>query len=309
MGSYIVRRLLWIPVVLLAVALITFVLGMYGPGDPAQVLLGQHTNPEVVARLRQQWGLDRPLWEQFGGYIWRALQGDFGESFKFRGTLVGDLVSQRIWVSMQLAFLAMIVSLAIGIPLGILAAFRQSTWMDTALVGFTLLGVSTPAFVLAPILQWLMVRQLHLLPTAGWEGIFSLRIIMPVAVLAIGPVAGITRQMRASILEVIDQDYVRTARSKGLTERMVTFRHILKNAMIPIFTLIGLMIGDLPAGALIVEFIFGIPGIGRLGFESIFARDYPVIMAVTLVVAAAYVVTNLLVDIAYTFLDPRIRYD
>lgn len=308
MTAYIIRRLLWMPVILLAVAFITLLLGLYGPGDPAQVILGQHTNPEVVARLRAQWGLDQPFLVQYGKYLWRLLHLDFGESLRFRGQEIAGLIFPKIWISMQLASVAMALSLLLGIPIGILAAFKRATWVDTASVGFTLLGISTPTFVLAPILQWFLVRQLQLLPTAGWEGIWSVKIIMPAIVLGIGPIAAIARQTRVSVLEVLGQEYIRAAHAKGLTQRLITFRHILKNAMIPVFTLIGFMLADLPAGALITEMIFGVPGIGPFAFDAIFSRDYPVIMATTLVVAFSYVVVNLLVDIGYTFLDPRIRY-
>ncbi|MDP2728293.1 MAG: ABC transporter permease, partial [Dehalococcoidia bacterium] len=175
-------------------------------------------------------------------------------------------------------------------------------------VGFTLLGVSAPTFVIAPIFQWFLVRQLHLLPTAGWEGIWSTKIIMPAIVLGMGPIAVIARQTRVSVIEVMGQEYITVAHAKGLTRRLITMRHIMKNAMIPVFTLIGFMLADLPSGALITELIFGVPGIGPFAFDAIFNRDYPVIMATTLVVASSYVVVNLLVDIGYTFLDPRIRY-
>jgi len=308
MTAYIIRRLLWMPPILLAVAFITLLLGLYGPGDPAQVLLGQHTNPDVVARIRALWGLDQPFHVQYGKYIWNVLHLDFGESLRFRGQPIADLVFGKMWISMQLATVAMVLSLVLGIPIGILAAFRRATWIDSAAIGFTLLGISTPTFVLAPILQYFFVRQLHWLPTAGWEGIWSVKILMPAIVLGIGPIAGIARQTRVSILEVMGQEYVRVAHAKGLTQRLIILRHILKNAMIPVFTLIGFMIADLPAGALITELIFGVPGIGPFAFEAIFSRDYPVIMATTLVVAFSYVVVNLLVDIGYTFLDPRIRY-
>ncbi|MDO8670147.1 MAG: ABC transporter permease, partial [Dehalococcoidia bacterium] len=213
------------------------------------------------------------------------------------------------WVSSQLGFVALVIAVVLGIPLGLLAAFKHGTWADSAVVGATLVGLSIPSFIAAPILLWALVSNLHLLPSAGWNGIFDLRLIMPALVLGIPPVAVITRQTRAAMLEVITQDYVRTARSKGLPERAVLFRHVLRNALIPVFTLIGLSMGGLVEGAFITETIFGIPGIGRLGFESITARDYPVIMALTLLVAVAYIFASLAVDIGYTFLDPRIRTD
>jgi peptide/nickel transport system permease protein len=208
----------------------------------------------------------------------------------------------------QLGLVALTMALFLGVPLGVLAALRANTWVDRLTVGITVLGISTPTFVLAPIVTWFFARQLRILPAGGWDGIFSPRIIMPALVLGLGAVAIFARQTRASLLEVLGQDYVRTARAKGLPERGVIVGHALRNALLPIFTLLGMMLGDLPAGAFIVENVFGIPGIGRLGFESFFARDYPLIMALTLIVAASYVLVNLLVDVGYVFLDPRIRY-
>jgi peptide/nickel transport system permease protein len=308
MTRYFVRRLLWLPLLLVAVSLITFALGLYGPGDPVQVLMGQHSNPETIARIRQERGLDRPFAEQYTLYISRALQGDFGESYKYRGQPIGPLILERIWVSVQLGLVALAMALFLGVPLGIVAALRANTWVDRLTVGITVLGISTPTFVLAPIVTWFFARQLRILPAGGWDGIFSPKIIMPALVLGLGAVAVFARQTRASLLDVLGQDYVRTARAKGLPERSVIVGHALRNALMPIFTLLGMMLGDLPAGAFIVENVFGIPGIGRLGFESFFARDYPLIMALTLIVAASYVLVNLLVDVGYVFLDPRIRY-
>ncbi len=308
MTRYFVRRLLWLPLLLLAVSTITFALGLYGPGDPVQVLMGQHSNPETIARIRQERGLDRPFVDQYVLYVTHALQGDFGESFKYRGQPIGPLILERIWVSVQLGLVALALALFVGVPLGVLAALRANTWVDRLTVGITVLGISTPTFVLAPIVTWFFARQLRILPAGGWDGIFSPKIIMPALVLGLGAVAVFARQTRASLLEVLGQDYVRTARAKGLPERGVVVGHALRNALLPIFTLLGMMLGDLPAGAFIVENVFGIPGIGRLGFESFFARDYPLIMALTLIVAASYVLVNLLVDVGYVFLDPRIRY-
>lgn len=308
MIGYIIRRLLWLPVLLLAISLVTFALGLYGPGDPVQVLMGQHSNPETIARIRQERGLDRPFPEQYAIYIWRALHGDFGESYKYRGQPVGPLIAERIWVSVQLGAVAVALAFVLGVPLGVVAALKANSWVDRLAVGMTVLGISTPTFVLAPIVSWFFARQLRILPAGGWEGIASPRIIMPALVLGIGAIAVFARQTRASLLEVLPQDFVRTARSKGLRERTVILVHALRNALLPIVTLLGMMLGDLPAGAFIVENVFGIPGIGRLGFESFFARDYPVILALTMIIAASYVLMNLLVDIVYVFLDPRIRY-
>ena len=308
MLNYILRRLLWTPVLLLTVSFFTFALGYYGPGDPVQVLMGQHSNPEVVARIRHERGLDRPFFEQYYRYVWSALHGDLGESYKFQGQSIGELIPRKVWVSAQLGLVALAISIVMGIPLGLLAAVKQGTWLDTGIVSATLLGVSSPVFVTAPAFLFLFAYKLHFLPSYGWGGLFDAHIIMPALVLGIPPIAGLTRLMRASTLDVIGQDYVRTARAKGLLERVVLSRHVARNAILPVFTVIGLSLATLVEGAFITETFFGIPGIGRLTVDSLFARDYPVIMALTLLVAVAYIVANLVVDIGYTFLDPRIRY-
>ena len=308
MIGYVARRLLWTPFLLLIVSLLVFTLGRYGPGDPVEVLLGQRMNEEVAARIRHQRGLDRPFWVQYTTYIGDALRGDLGESFKFLGQPVGPLVTKKAWVSAQLGIAAIAVALAVGLPMGLLAALRQGTWMDTAIVSFTLLFMSLPVFITAPVLILVFALGLGVLPTSGWDGLFSLSIVMPALVLGLPGTAVVTRLLRASTLDVLGQDYIRTARSKGLTEVVVQRRHVLRNSIIPIVTIVGLSLGTLVEGAFITETLFGIPGIGRLALDSIFARDYPIIMAITLLVAFSFVVANLLVDIAYAFLDPRIRY-
>jgi len=195
----------------------------------------------------------------------------------------------------------------IGIPLGVVAALRYGSWVDRLITALVVGGISVPTFVLAPVLTYIFARQLRILPPGGWEGIFSTTIILPAVVLALGPMAVFTRQTRAGMLEVLRQDYVRTARAKGLTERTVVLRHALRNALIPLSTLIGFMLGGLVEGTFITEFWFGIPGLGRLAFDAFYARDYPIIIALTLLIAVAYGLANLLVDLGYGFLDPRIR--
>lgn len=308
MIAYLVRRLLWLPFLLIAISLITYALGLYGPGDPVQVMLGQRTNPEVVTRLRHELGLDRPFFFQYADYLWKALHGDLGESFKYRDQPVVRLIASRLWVSVQLNALVLAVGALVGVPLGVIAALKRGSWLDYIVVSGTVAGISLPTFVIAPMLMWLFAYRLRLLPTGGWEGLFSRRIIMPIIVLSSGYIAVFVRQTRAQMLEVIGQDYVRTARAKGLTEQMVIIGHALRNALIPLFTIFGLMVGGLVEGTFITETIFGIPGIGRLGFESFFARDYPVIMALTLLVALSFTLANLFVDLGYHFIDPRIRY-
>lgn len=308
MGPYVIRRLLWTPVLLFAVSLITFTLGRFGPGDPVQIWMGQYSNPEVVERLRSQYGLDKPFFVQYGIYVKDALQGDLGESFQYRGRDVSELLRNRIWVSAQLNIAAMIIAVGLGIPLGFFTALKQGTWVDTATVSTTLLFMSVPVFLTAPGMLIVFSLWLDLLPTHGWGGFFDQRIIMPALVMGVPGIAFLTRLTRASTLEVLSQDYVRTARAKGLHEFSVRHRHILRNALIPIFTMLGLSLATLVTGTFIVEGFFGIPGMGRLAIESLFARDYPIIMALTLIIAVAFVTANLIVDVGYRFIDPRIRY-
>ena len=308
MGPYVIRRLMWTPVLLLAVSLITFTLGRFGPGDPVQIWMGQYNNPEAVERLRHQYGLDKPFFVQYAIYIKDAVQGDLGESFQYRGRDVSELLGNRMWVSAQLNIAAMIIALGLGIPLGFFTAIKQGTWVDTATVSTTLLFMSVPVFLTAPGMLIVFALWLDVLPTHGWGGFFDLRIVMPALVMGVPGVAFLTRLTRASTLEVLSQDYVRTARAKGLHEFAVQHRHILRNALIPIFTMLGLSLATLMTGTFIVEGFFGIPGMGRLAIESFFARDYPIIMALTLIIAVAFVFANLLVDVGYRFIDPRIRY-
>jgi peptide/nickel transport system permease protein len=308
MLSYLVRRLLWFPFLLLAITLITFALGFYGPGDPVQQRLGVRSNPEAVARLRAELGLDRPFAVQYADYVGNLAQGDLGESFPlFPGKPVQELLAPRLWVSVQINLAALFVGLCIGVPLGIIAALNRNTALDYLTMAGAVAGVSFPSFVLGPILMWLFVEQLHLF-TLGWDGLFSPKAILPVLILSLGPLAVFARQTRANLSEVLEMDYVRTARAKGVPEHGVILKHALRNALIPLLTIFGLMIGGLVSGAFITETLFGIPGIGRLAVEAFFARDYPIIMALTVLIAVAYAATNLLVDMLYAFVDPRIHY-
>jgi len=309
MLQYVIRRLFWFPILLLIITLITFALGFYGPGDPVQQRLGQHANPEAAARLRAELGLDRPFYVQYADYVSRAAVGDFGESISmFPGKPVGSLLWSGLKVSMQLNVVAILIGFAVGIPMGIIAALNRNSILDYFMMTTAVAGISFPSFVLGPVLMWIFVARLRLF-SIGWDGIFSSKVILPIFVLCLGPIAVFARQTRANLSEVLDEDYVRTARSKGLSEQVVIGTHALRNALIPLLTIFGLMLGGLVGGAFITETIFGIPGIGRLGVQAFFSRDYPVIMALTLLIAVAYAVTNLLVDIFYGLIDPRIRYE
>ena len=307
MTGYLLRRLMWLPVILFTVSFVTFVLGRYGPGDPVQVLMGQHSNPVVVERIREQRGLNDNIFVQYGRYIGNVARGDFGESFKYRGRTVTELLKAKMWVSGQLNIAAMILSVGFGVPIGLFAALRQGSLWDTAAVMMTLSWQSVPVFLTAPGLLWVFAWKLDLLPTHGWDGFFSTSIILPAVAMGVPGVAIVTRLTRASTLEVISLDYVRTARAKGLSEMVVQRRHILRNAMIPVVTSLGLSLAGIAFTSFIVERFFGIPGVGNLLIESIFARDYPIIDGVLLIGTTMFVLVNLIIDLVYPVLDPRIR--
>ena len=308
MWVYILRRLIWLPFLLFAVSAITFALGRFGPGDPVVVMLGSRYEEELAQRLRHSLGLDRHPVVQYRDYMWGVLHGDFGESFRFRGRSVKSLLGPKFWVSFQVNAAGMIVSLGIGLPLGFWIAHRQGTWKDPTAVTISLVLMSIPVMVTIPLVLWGLCLKLHWVPCSGWGGFFDLRIIVVAITLGIPGVAGLARLMRASTLEVMGQDFVRTARSKGLSEFTVDSRHILKNALIPIVTILAFSLAGMLTTSFIVERILGIPGVGDLIIESIFNRDYPVIMAATLILATAFVLANLLADITYSIIDPRIRY-
>jgi peptide/nickel transport system permease protein len=307
MLAYMVRRLLWTPVLLLSVSIVVFVLGTYGPGDPVEVRLGQNYTPEAAERLREKMGLNDSIVVQWNRYVTDAVRGDFGESYVFQGRSVIEILRPRLWVSAQLNFAAFLITLVFGVPLGFYAAKRQGTWRDPAVVLTTLTFFAMPVFIIAPFLIWLFGLQLDLVPVSGWGGFFDRRIILPAVTIGVPGIAVFTRLMRASTLDVLGQEYIRTARSKGLADFVVNYRHIARNALIPIMTIMGFTFAGLFAGSLITELIFGIPGVGRISLDSIFARDYPVITALVLIGATMLVMANLLIDLAYTLVDPRIR--
>jgi ABC-type dipeptide/oligopeptide/nickel transport system permease component len=313
---YIVRRLLWAPFVLLAVTLATFALGRFGPGDPIEILQGQYNNPEVVARIREERGLDDPFFNQYGRYMWDALHGQLGTSTTYLGVPVEDVIFEKMWVTVQYNLLALIIIFVVGLPAGIWAALRRGTWQDPLTISILLLFRSLPVLVTIPILQYILAIKLGWLPSSGWVerdilglklGIFDKRIIMPLLVLSLPGIAAVARLMRAQTLEVLDQDFVRTARAKGLREFVVVSRHVARNALLPMTTIVGFALVGLLGGSLFVETLFGIPGIGQFVWKAVLSYDYDVMMAVTLITATAFILVNLVTDIAYGFIDPRVR--
>lgn len=307
MLAYMVRRLMWTPVLLVVVSIVVFVLGTYGPGDPVEVRLGQNYTPQAAERLREQLGLNDSIPVQWGRYVWGAVRGDFGESFVFQGRTVSEILGPRLWVSAQLNLAAFLITISFGLPLGFYAAKRQGTWRDPTVVTITLGLMALPVFIVGPFFIWLFALQLDWVPVAGWGGFFDKRIILPAVTIGVPGIAVFTRYMRASTLDVLGQEYIRTAKSKGLSNLIVNYRHIARNALIPIMTIMGFTFAGLFAGSLITEIIYGIPGAGRIALDSIFARDYPIITAFVLIGATMLVVGNLLIDLIYTLVDPRIR--
>ena len=308
MGIYAARRLIWLPFLLLIVTFITFTLIRFGPGDPIEIWLGQYQDDETKQRIRQQLGLDDPLAIQYVRYVEGIVTRlDFGESLRYRNTEVAELIATRLPKSLQLNLAAILIALGIGIPVGLFAGLRQGSGWDNVAVTIALLFQSLPVFITAPMLLLVLALKLQLLPTGGWDGFFSPKIIMPALVLGIPSIAIIVRLVRASVLDVLGQDYIRTARAKGLNENVVRVRHILRNALIPVVTSMGGTLAGLAGGSFIVEKYFGIQGMGLLGINSIFERDYPVFMAFAVIGTTLFLVANLVVDLIYPLLDPRIR--
>ena len=305
MSKYIIRRVLWMLLVLLIVAFITFLLMHLVPGGPWS--REKTLAPQVIANLNKKYGLDKPFFVQFGSYVWNALHGDLGLSYIYQDRGVTQILMQGFPITATLGITAFLGALLVGIPLGIAAALKQNSVIDYAAVIFATIFASVPGFVLGILIIILFSVKLHWLPTGGWGSIRQL--IMPAFALAALPAAYTARITRASMLEVVRQDFIRTARSKGLAERTVLVRHILRNAMIPVVTIAGPEFAALITGSFIIGNLFSIPGIGRLFVQGVFQRDYGLIMGTVLFYAFAIALVNLIVDILYGVIDPRIRYD
>jgi peptide/nickel transport system permease protein len=314
MINYLLRRLLFMIPVLLGVSFIVFASIRWVPGGPAVAIAGELATPAMIERVERELGLDQPILVQYGNYLWRMLQGDMGRSIK-SGVQVSDEIARRLPRTLALAATSLIVSAVIGIPIGIFSATKPNSWFDGGSMTIALLGVSMPIFWLGLMLmiffavllpQWLGLSGPVLPPTGTgtWK-----HFVMPTIALAANSMAIQARMTRACMLEVLRQDYIRTARSKGLVERLVIYKHALRNAWLPIVTILGLQFGTLLGGAVITETVFAWPGIGRLLVESIGFRDYPVIQGAILVITVGFVMTNLLVDMLYAYLDPRIQYN
>jgi peptide/nickel transport system permease protein len=311
--GYIARRLLATIPVMGVVAIVVFLLLRLTTGDPAAIIAGDNATSQDVADVRSKLGLDRPIAEQFVIWIGKVVRGDFGESFFFKKP-VAQLIAERVEPTLALATCTLILAVSMAVPLGVVAAWKRDTWIDRFVMGLSVLGFSVPVFVIGYAFIYLFAIHLAWLPVQGYQRIaegfggFIERLTLPSFTLAIIYVALIARITRASVLEVLGADHVRTARAKGLGELPVLIRHVLRNAAVPIVTIIGLGVALLIGGVVVTESVYAIPGLGRLTVDAVLARDYPTVQAVILVFSAVYVLINLLVDLTYTVLDPRIRY-
>lgn len=304
MQAYVLRRLLWMIPVLIFISFVTFMLMHSVPGGPWDK--EKQLAPAVIENLNRKYGLDKPLWEQYVNFLGNAVRGDLGVSYIYQDRPVTTIIRDALPATAALAGLAVLVAVGIGLPLGILAALRQNSSADYASLFFATIGASVPNFVLGILLIIVFSVGLHWLPTSGW-GTWQ-KAIMPALALGVYPSAVLARITRASMIEAIRQDYVRTARAKGLVEQIVLTRHILKNGLIPVVTVLGPLSAALISGSFIIETVFGIPGIGKFLIQGIFQRDYGLLMGATLFYAIVIAFANLVVDILYGFIDPRIRY-
>ena len=310
MTRYIIRRILQLIPVIIGISIVTFLMMTLIPGDPVVLMLGQHISPQTVENVRHGLGLDQPLLTRYFHYMWNALHGDLGRSYIQHQT-VSQMLTDKIPVTFRLTVVAMVIAVTFGVLIGILSAVKQYSFWDTFATLFALTGVSVPTFWLGMMLQLLFGVILHILPVSGTggEGFHLQNYLLPGFALGFASMAMYLRLTRSSMLEVIRQDYIRTARAKGLSSRVVIFKHAMKNALIPVATQAGMDFAGLMGGAILTESIFSLPGIGSMLYNAISRRDYPVVQGVTLFLALVFVLINLLVDISYAVLDPRIRYD
>ena len=313
MLAYIARRILATIPVMGVVAIVVFLLLRLTPGDPAAIIAGDAATPAELDAIREKLGLNEPLYVQFIAWIGRLLQGDLGMSI-ISNVPVLDMIRQRMEPTLSLAVSTLIFAVLVAVPLGVVAAWRQGSWVDRAVMSLSVIGFSVPVFVLGYVWILIFAMNLQVLPVQGFRSLddglwpFLERLILPTLTLSLVYIALIARITRTSVLEVLGEDYIRTARAKGLKERTVLFGHALRNAAVPIITVIGIGIALLISGVVVTESVFNLPGLGRLTVDAVLARDYPVIQGVILLSSALYLLVNLGIDIVYTFLDPRIRY-
>lgn len=309
MSVYLIRRMLWVIPTLLVIYTVTFFVMHATPGGPWDLDDAENLHPQVVENLEAQYGMDRPIHEQFATYFWQLIRyGSLGVSFRSTGRTVNEIISDFLPTSAQLGASAIFVAIVVGVFLGVVGAVHAETWIDHAATFLAVIGVSTPSFVVAIFLVVLFAVQLQWVPFGAWEGVLSSRALLPIAALSLGPMAVIARYTRSSMLNILNMDYIRTARAKGLPARTVLYKHAFRNALIPVTTVAGISFAQVIVGSFFVESITMVPGIGRYFVQSVFGRDYPVIMGLTLLYAVIIVMMNLMVDLSYAVIDPRVRY-
>jgi len=310
---YLIKRVLAVIPVMLIVAVIVFLMLRLTPGDPAAIIAGDAATSKDIALIREKLGLERSLIEQFFLWVGNMLTGDFGESFYYKRS-VASMIADRVGPTMALATFTIIIACVVAIPLGTLAAYKQGSWLDRSVMGMSVLGFSVPVFVIGYVLIYVLAVKLNWFPVQGYQPIaegfggFIYRLILPSSALSVIFIALIARMTRTSVLEVLNEDYVRTARAKGLSETKVMIRHALRNAAVPIVTVIGIAIAVLISGVVVTESVFVIPGLGTLTIDAIQGRDYPTVQGLIILFSFVYVFINLVIDVIYSLLDPRIRY-
>lgn len=292
---------------MLAIYTITFILMHSTPGGPWSSQ-GDKPIPKIVLdRLNKAYGLDKPLWQQYVDYLWNVLHGNFGPSYAQQSQTVSDIIRSTFPVSLKLGLVAMVIAILAGVSLGVIGAVRHNSWVDYVTSFTAIIGISTPPYVVVSVLVLFLASDLHLLATGGWSGVFSSKILIPAFALSLYPAAVLARYTRSSMLDVLKMDYIRTARAKGLRETRVIVRHCVQNALLPVVTVTGLILAEVVTGSFFIETIYSIPGLGRYFVLSISNRDYPVILGTVLLFGALVSIMNLIVDIMYQFLDPRIE--
>ena len=304
---YVAKRLLWVPILIIISTFFVFFMGSIAPGDPAELKLGNKATPERIEKLRNEMGLNEPLGSQYIKYMKNAIKGDFGESYAYSDKKVSEIIGPKLIVTLQLNLIGSILAIFIGLPLGFYSAKNHKTILDPLIVLSSLIIYAIPIFLTAPLLILFFAVYLNWVPASGWDGLFSYSAILPALTIGIPGSAIYIRHMRSSTLDIINQDYVRTAHSKGLRDFQINPKYIARNALLPIITLLGFTIAGIFTGSLIVELIFGIPGVARLSLDAIYQRDFPILTAFIMIGSVSLIVANLIIDLAYTLVDPRIR--
>ncbi|MBI2766412.1 MAG: ABC transporter permease [Chloroflexi bacterium] len=305
--GYVLRRLLWAIPVLFIISIVVFYMLRLGPGSPVDTILGkQYYTPEQAARVEAKYGYDKPIYVQYLKYIANLAQGDLGISTRHQNFTAKEIIVPKIWVSTQIGIVALLITFGLGIPVGVYAALARGTFIDPLTISSWLLLDAIPPFVLIPVAQWLFVLKLRWM-NLTYAGVWEPNMLVPILLIGLPGVAGVARLMRASVIGVLNEDYIRTARAKGLKQQTIVVSHITRNALLPMVTVIGLSLPGVAAGALFVETAYGIPGIGRESLQAALAPDFDVVMALVLLGSFLFVMANVLIDVVYAFIDPRVR--